>query len=199
MKVFVATEGSLSGIAYELGVRAVIGRSGECDIQVMDADASRRHACVLLQDDGSVVLRDLSSSNGTRHNGQPISEVTLTPGDEVQIGQTRFEYKLVEQGEIDTEDLVVKLVSGPAMAPTLESHLSEHERAQIDAEIGRRQSDPDAERPTPAACCGSPLTLRDRQHWWRYCPVCGARLSPDDNETLETIAPGPPDDPSELN
>ena len=200
MKVLIATEGSLAGIAYEIGHRCVIGRGGDCDIQVMDPDASRRHACVLLQSDGSVLLRDLASSNGTLNNGHPVSEVGLEPGDEIRIGQSVFEFRVVDRGDIATDELVVKLISGPAQAPTLESDLADVDEDEAQAKRALREVWDSEERATPIACCGSPLMARDRQPWWNFCPVCGAPLAhKPDTETLETLSPGAPDDPKDLN
>ena len=67
----------------------VIGRSPEANICVVDRWVSRRH-CEIAERDGLLVVRDLGSTHGTRLNGQPITESTLTPGDELTVGLTTF-------------------------------------------------------------------------------------------------------------
>lgn len=65
-----------------------IGRDPACDIRVPAASISRRHCEVSFdEDEDSVTIKDLGSSNGTFVNGQKISgETELTPGDTVRIG-----------------------------------------------------------------------------------------------------------------
>ena len=66
-----------------------LGRQSTNDIVVMDERASRKHAIVRLQPDGSVVMTDLGSSNGTLVNGKRVSgELVLKLGDVMQIGST---------------------------------------------------------------------------------------------------------------
>ena len=48
-----------------------IGRLPECEVTIADKGASRRHAQI-RQKDGSYILTDLGSTNGTRLNGQTI-------------------------------------------------------------------------------------------------------------------------------
>jgi pSer/pThr/pTyr-binding forkhead associated (FHA) protein len=51
---------------------------------------SRRH-CQLSQEDNSLKVRDLRSSNGTFLNGQKIlDETEVKPGDRLQIGPLTF-------------------------------------------------------------------------------------------------------------
>lgn len=69
------------------GVRMVIGRTPGCDWKLLDASASRKH-CEIVVGDGGVLLRDLGSGNGTKVNGQKITEHKLEHGDEIAIGKT---------------------------------------------------------------------------------------------------------------
>ena len=59
MKILHATSGPIAGNSYELGPSTVIGRDGEVDIQVLDDGVSRRHACVVENEDGSFSVIDL--------------------------------------------------------------------------------------------------------------------------------------------
>ena len=66
---------------------AIIGRSSD-RIQLTDAGASRRHA-EIRPVNGSWVLVDLNSSNGTYLNGQRIVTPTaLKHGDQIKVGST---------------------------------------------------------------------------------------------------------------
>ena len=67
--------------------RAVIGRSRECDIQISDPNASRRHA-EIRRDGGAFFLVDLGSTNGTDVNGRRTQRAKLAEGDRITIGTT---------------------------------------------------------------------------------------------------------------
>lgn len=68
-----------------------IGRGGSCDILIDDADASREHA-VIRTHAGQATIEDLQSRNGTRVNGEPLSEPrVLAVGDVIEIGRRELE------------------------------------------------------------------------------------------------------------
>lgn len=70
----------------------VIGREagGEYGFKVEDRGVSRRH-CELIHQEGSVIIRDLGSQNGTQVNGIPIhAPRKLMEGDWVNIGNSKF-------------------------------------------------------------------------------------------------------------
>lgn len=73
--------------AFDLGGdQNLIGRSGECDLQLALNDVSRRHFRITLQDD-TYQLEDLSSANGTFVNGRAAKRpVTLHAGDAIGVG-----------------------------------------------------------------------------------------------------------------
>ena len=77
--------------------RVVIGRSKECDIQLSDANASRRHA-ELRQEGSAYWLVDLDSTNGSALNGHRTARGKLESGDTITIGSTdlKFERRLAE-------------------------------------------------------------------------------------------------------
>ena len=69
-----------------------VGRHPDSDIFLDDISVSRRHATFTRSDSGYVVS-DLGSLNGSYVNRDRIdSDVTLTGGDEVQIGKYRLIY-----------------------------------------------------------------------------------------------------------
>ena len=65
-----------------------LGREAGSDIQLFDSEASRMHAEIRVQQDGTWELLDLNSSNGTRVNGNVVSKHVLRSGDRVEIGET---------------------------------------------------------------------------------------------------------------
>lgn len=67
----------------------VIGRAPECAVVLGDTNVSRRHAQVAL-DDGTVVVTDLGSTNGTFLNARRVTRATVRPGDELTIGTSRL-------------------------------------------------------------------------------------------------------------
>jgi transcriptional regulator with GAF, ATPase, and Fis domain len=72
------------------GQRFALGRANTNRIVLKDELCSREHAEVYYAD-SRWRLRDLKSLNGTRLNGAPLdSEWELSPGDEFQVGRTRF-------------------------------------------------------------------------------------------------------------
>jgi pSer/pThr/pTyr-binding forkhead associated (FHA) protein len=72
----------------------LVGRHGECDVQIRSSKVSRKHCCLaeVDGDNGQVQLsvRDLESTNGTRINGDIVMEGRLKEGDELTIGAFRF-------------------------------------------------------------------------------------------------------------
>jgi len=73
-----------------------IGRSRECTLPIKgDLEISRLHCTIQRQEDGSFLLIDEESRNGTFLNGQRVfnnRETTLRDGDEIRIGNTRIKF-----------------------------------------------------------------------------------------------------------
>ena len=81
---------TVGGQAHELDSRrAVIGRSRECDIQIADPNASRRHA-EIRRDGATFSIVDLGSTNGLEVNGRRTQRATLSDGDRITIGTTEL-------------------------------------------------------------------------------------------------------------
>jgi hypothetical protein len=69
--------------------RSVIGRSRECDIQLSDTNASRRHA--EIRHEGSKYwLVDLDSTNGIESHGKRVQRLELEDGTRFTIGSTEL-------------------------------------------------------------------------------------------------------------
>jgi hypothetical protein len=84
---------TVNGRTHELdGRRVVIGRSKECDIQIADPNASRRHA-ELRREGDAYWLVDLGSTNGLDVNGKRTQRAKLANGDRVTIGTTELVFQ----------------------------------------------------------------------------------------------------------
>jgi predicted component of type VI protein secretion system len=68
----------------------LLGRHPECDIQLNSRKISRRH-CVIAQVNNYLVVRDLGSTNGIRVNGVRVLEGKLKSGDELTVGNFRYQ------------------------------------------------------------------------------------------------------------
>jgi len=68
----------------------LLGRHGECDVQLNSRKVSRRHCCIAQVRD-HLIVRDLGSTNGVRINGQRVLEGKLRGGDELTVGNFRYQ------------------------------------------------------------------------------------------------------------
>jgi pSer/pThr/pTyr-binding forkhead associated (FHA) protein len=90
----------------------LVGRHPECDIQIESRKVSRRHCCIAQVAD-YLVVRDLDSTNGIRINGARVLEGKLHHGDELTIGNNRYQ------------------VSWPDGAPQPQANLMKRELAPV--------------------------------------------------------------------
>jgi hypothetical protein len=90
----VGSQGTYAGHIFEItGASAVIGREVGNDVALPnDTTSSRRHATITVSG-GEYSIRDEGSSNGTFVNGAKITEQKLRPGDELQIGGSKFRFE----------------------------------------------------------------------------------------------------------
>ncbi len=75
------------------GKRFTIGREATCDLVIDDAKVSRIHASIEVKDDGTAVLTDLGSANGTLVDGKRLAardSITLRGGERVKVGDTEL-------------------------------------------------------------------------------------------------------------
>jgi pSer/pThr/pTyr-binding forkhead associated (FHA) protein len=97
----VILNGDFEGMTYELtSDETLIGRNPTTDITLLDEGISREHTMILYDEvDTDYLIEDLQSTNGTKVNGKRVRSATLTHGDEIQIGHTRFRFLLAGQAE----------------------------------------------------------------------------------------------------
>jgi serine/threonine protein kinase len=85
---------------YDLGEQFVIGRGG--DLRLSDGRVSRRHARIVLHD-GSYLVEDLNSSNGTYLNDEKMTDIRrLKHGDRIRIGPFQMQFVITEQAAAPT-------------------------------------------------------------------------------------------------
>lgn len=107
-KLSISLEGSKS--THELTEEKItVGRAPDNMIRIDDPSVSGRHAQLLLIDE-RYQLKDLGSTNGTRVNSEPVTDVFLRVGDRIRFGKVEARYEsdatgqaqpLPEAGEID--------------------------------------------------------------------------------------------------
>ena len=85
--------GHQSGLAYDIGESAVLGRGDAAEIRLEDPFASSKHARLVRQ--GSVmVIEDMGSTNGTYLNEELLTgPQPLHPGDRIRIGDSEFVFE----------------------------------------------------------------------------------------------------------
>lgn len=71
----------------------IIGRHSEADIRLPVSDVSRKH-CRFLYRDGTWLVLDLNSLNGTYVNEEQIHQVELQSGDLLRVGGFRFRVEI---------------------------------------------------------------------------------------------------------
>ena len=93
------TRGPVGSIVTADGTRLTIGadpltigRLPECDVVVSDPAVSRRHAEIRRRD-GTFVVVDLDSTNGTRVNGAGVRDRVLNDGDEIRVGSVALRFE----------------------------------------------------------------------------------------------------------
>ncbi len=92
MPRLIVIKGVDEGKQFELsGPHVGAGRDSSNRVKLHDTEVSRRHAEFVRTDEGYRLV-DRGSANGTFVNNQPVRDVLLQPGDQIQIGQTVFVY-----------------------------------------------------------------------------------------------------------
>ncbi len=91
MARLVVESGPNIGTDYILWDYLVVGRQRTCDVVVDDERISRQNTAILAVE-GSHVVRDLGSRNGTLLNGKPIDKAALNFGDLVTVGSTELRF-----------------------------------------------------------------------------------------------------------
>lgn len=90
------TGGPCAGNEYQLqNQETIIGRQADCDIVISDISVSRRHVSV-SKENGSYILRDLGSGNGTYYRNAlvPPDGVEIQDNSAFKIGDTELTFSV---------------------------------------------------------------------------------------------------------
>lgn len=115
-----------------------VGRSGEAEVGLDDAECSRHHA-TLLVDSGSVALRDEGSKNGVLVQGRTIGTRRLHDRDELTIGATVLVFEDPREGAIVSTGRLSVDEPPPPVAPPREP--TEPEPVSVEALPGQASED----------------------------------------------------------
>ncbi|MEC7987201.1 MAG: HD domain-containing phosphohydrolase, partial [Myxococcota bacterium] len=100
------------GRVYSIDRPLTIGRSPNCNVFIMDLQASRRHTRFFRDAAGTLIVEDLRSSNGTYLNGNRLkSPQVLKVGDVIRLGSTDF---IVEK----VKNISATIISGQGYGET---------------------------------------------------------------------------------
>jgi predicted component of type VI protein secretion system len=73
-------------------LEVTVGRGPDRDLVIPDSEVSRQHA-LFAMDGASHIVADLHTSNGTYVNGARVSRHQLRPGDVVELGPARIQFR----------------------------------------------------------------------------------------------------------
>ena len=79
------------------GANIVVGRSSSASVQIDSPFVSARHLTAKINENGQVMIRDLSSTNGTYLNAtqlKPNRSYPMEPGSKLKIGSDEVVYTL---------------------------------------------------------------------------------------------------------
>lgn len=113
MSVLVGISIDYKGKTFDLTDDEIsIGRSNENVITLHNSSISGHH-CRLTRQGSTYELRDLGSTNGTRVNGQPVTDVLLQDRDVVHFGALEFVYADEQTDDINVESLHTMEIQPP--------------------------------------------------------------------------------------
>ncbi len=143
-EIVVVLTGNLEGREFEAHSRLTIGRSAENHLHLADNLSSRFHA-EIVEEDGGFKVRDLESRNGTMVNGELIKEKVLSHDDEIQIGDTRMRFRVIEEEEAEVDDDLSATMVSFEVSKSGSETLAEIDAAAVDvvpaAEIVDREAE----------------------------------------------------------
>jgi tetratricopeptide (TPR) repeat protein len=108
---------NINDAAQWLAVRefpAVIGRHERASITLDDPSVSRRHAQIVMEEDGTLVVEDLGSSNGIRVEGQRVERMLLMDGDRFELGRISLRFSTRPPGSEAAAPAAAQATSAPA-------------------------------------------------------------------------------------
>lgn len=100
----------------------VVGREPLNDVVVPDPEVSRRHARIFWED-GSFLIEDLNSTNGTFVNGRRLTSKTrLASGDIIDFGETIrviYEHDIAPAAETESRSRKISVIEAESILETM--------------------------------------------------------------------------------
>ena len=91
--------------------RTVLGRNPDCDFPLRDRSVSWNHASIKSLGNGTYILQDLQSTNGTHINGLKLfTPYILRDGEKFFVGDTLVRFSLADEMDVDFHSEVAMLV-----------------------------------------------------------------------------------------
>lgn len=118
----------------------VVGRREDCDVLLDHKSVSKQH-CIIVKNEGLLLVRDLGSTNGTRVNGQRVRRAALLPNDQLFIASVRFSVDVAHDDEPLSENEYTQQLDGKDLKRLLE-------KSERPGEVG---SDSDVDLPAVQA------------------------------------------------
>jgi two-component system, cell cycle response regulator len=173
--VFVS--GVAAGLRVALDGEVVLGRDRSCEVPLEADDVSRRHARI-VPDGGGHVLVDLGSTNGTFVNGVEVETARLAPGDRVALGSCAARYlragdeaerELASLAEVARRDALTGLANRRAFDEALLREVARARRSGaalavvvLDVDHFKRVNDAHGHEAGDAALVTTTIAMRDR-------------------------------------
>ena len=82
------------GAEFEMLCDMTVGRSTDNQVVIPHASLSRRHTRIVYAD-GSFVVHDMGSTNGTKLNGKHVGSCVLADKDEIAIGDIVLRFEIL--------------------------------------------------------------------------------------------------------
>ncbi|MBW2732319.1 MAG: GGDEF domain-containing protein [Deltaproteobacteria bacterium] len=101
-----------------IGVNSTVtlGRGTDVDFRVPDEGVSRHHLRIVALQDGSILLTDLETTNGTFVNGKKVNSAVLNDGDKIQIGSTAIlKFSFADKLEVSFQESLFEAAQRDAL------------------------------------------------------------------------------------
>jgi DNA-binding CsgD family transcriptional regulator len=84
------------------------GRDAGLELHLPFEGVSRRHAAFECTAAGTVVVRDLGSTNGTRVDGNAVESATLVGGESIELGPIELQFLLLTPAELERRETIAR-------------------------------------------------------------------------------------------
>jgi pSer/pThr/pTyr-binding forkhead associated (FHA) protein len=121
LKFMIFSGGKLLNTVFIDDPVITVGRLAENTIPLAGAEISRRHLRIEEDYDGSYILNDLDSLNGTVVNTKPVRKVSLNSGDIIVIGSYSIIFEKVSQEVTIASGAGASATKSPLMESTFET------------------------------------------------------------------------------